>query len=83
MENEKEKTYPAGQYVAGESLELGDYLLIADPEVLGSVEMYEDYDYFVVGESFLYETFPGEYRMALRKKGVVAVVDDVTIRRCE
>lgn len=81
MENEKEIKYPSGQYVAGESLELGDYLLTAEPDIHGSVEMYEDYDHFVAGESFLYENFLGEYRMALRKKGVVAVIDDACFRR--
>lgn len=78
MGNEKEKTYPAGQYVAGESLELGDYLLKADSDVLGSIEMYEDYDHFVAGESFLYENFSGEYRIALRKKGVIVAICDAT-----
>ncbi len=73
-----EKSYPAGQYVAGESLKLGDYLLTAGDEIHGSVEMYEDYDHFTSGDSFRYNTFHGEYRMALRKKGVVIVIEDVT-----
>lgn len=78
-----EKTYPAGQYVAGESLELGDYLLTAVDEIQGSVEMYEDYDHFTEAESFRYDTFRGEYRMVLRKKGVVVVIEDVTCTRIQ
>ena len=76
-------TYSEGQYIAGESLELGDYMLTADPEFFGSVEMFEDYDHFVSDDNFLFETFWGEYRVVLRKQGVVVVICDATFRRCE
>ncbi len=72
--NMSEKTYPPGQYIAGENLKFGDYLLKAEPDINGRVEMFEDYDHFISDDDFFYESFHGEYRLALRKQGVVVVV---------
>ena len=76
-----EKTYPPGQYIAGENLKFGDYLLKAEPDTSGMVEMFEDYDHFVADDDFFYESFYGEYRLALRKQGVVVVIRDAVCMR--
>lgn len=68
-----EKVYPAGQYVAGDNLELGDYLLKPEDDD-GVVEMFVDYDHFVADDDFFHVGFKGDYRIALRKQGVVVVI---------
>lgn len=78
-----EKIYPEGQYVAGESMEVGDYILKAEQDYAGDVEMYADYDHFVAGDSFLYKSFNGQYRLALRKEGVVVVICDAVGTRIQ
>lgn len=78
-----EKTYPPGQYVAGENLELGDYLLKTETDCFGMVEIFEDYDHFVADDDFLFNTFDAEYSLALRKKGVVIVIRDAVFTRIQ
>ena len=60
----------------GESLEEGDYLLKPESGLMGSIEMFEDYDHFVAEDSFFYANFSSEYRAIFRKKGVLIVISD-------
>lgn len=73
--------YPAGQYLVGEDIPMGKYLLKAEEEKFGDVSIYENYQKFKEDEMIMYQGFETEYHLSLRENGLFIVVSNATINK--
>lgn len=73
--------YPEGQYVVGEDIPLGKYLLTSKNGLHGSIAVYESYFMFKEDEPLSFNSFSDDYYMALREKGVFIEVTGANIKR--
>ncbi len=79
---DKEKgTYPAGQYLVGEDIEIGKYLLISRKDKVGSVSIYENYKSYKNDEMITYQSFDEDYHISLRENGLFVVVENADMQR--
>lgn len=79
---DKEKgIYPAGQYLVGEDIEIGKYLLISRKDKIGSVSIYENYKNYKKDEMITYQSFDEDYHLSLRENSLFVVIENADIQK--
>jgi len=73
--------YPPGQYIIGEDIPPGKYLLKAKSEKTGSVTIYESYKEYRKDEMIEFKSFEDDYFIALREKGYFIDIEDADVQR--
>lgn len=73
--------YPPGEYLVGEDIETGKYLLTSRGNYGGIVTFYESYRAYMKDEDMKVIEFDGEYHLSLREKGIFIVVDCAEIKK--
>lgn len=77
---DKEKgIYPPGIYVAGDDIELGNYLL--ESKGNGYVAFFQSYDQFLEGKIASNENFSEDFHLPLKKKGIVVEIRDSNMKK--
>lgn len=77
---DKEKgIYPSGIYVAGDDIELGNYLLESKGD--GYIAFFKSYDDFLKEEIAANENFKEDYHLSLRKNGIVVEIRCLSMRK--
>lgn len=79
---DKEKgIYPAGQYIVGEDIEIGKYLVKSRENLLGIISLYENYKKFLKQDSVSYISFRGDYHLLLREEGMMLVIEEADLQK--
>ena len=79
---DKEKgIYPAGQYLVGEDIEIGEYLLTSRKDKIGSVSIYENYNKYKKDEMITYQSFDTDYHLSLRENGLFVVIENADMQK--
>lgn len=73
--------YPPGDYLVGEDIEIGKYLLTANSGMTGQVSIYETYQKFKEDEMLGYHSFEDDFHLSLREKGMFIVVEAANIKK--
>lgn len=75
--------YPSGQYLVGRDIPLGGYILTSRENDTGYVSLYQTYAKFKKdeGDCIFYESFKGEYHIALMEENTFLMVQDADIQR--
>lgn len=73
--------YPPGEYLVGEDITKGRYLLKAENDIGGSVSLYENYNKYKKDEMMAYNSFEKEYHLSLREDGVFISINGANIHR--
>lgn len=86
MENKKmydtnRGIYPEGQYVVGEDIPIGKYLLKSKQNFSGIVTIYNSYQKFKENEPISFNSFIGDYYLALRENNLFVVIQSADIQK--
>lgn len=81
MYDREKGIYPAGQYLVGEDIDAGKYLLTSRKDVTGSVSIYNNYSDYRKDEPAEYESFDSDFHLSLRENGMFVVVANADMRR--
>lgn len=81
MFNRERGIYPPGQYLIGDDIPCGRYLLQSQDDVFGEVSVYENYRKFKMDEMTMYQSFEDDYFLSLREEGMFIVVNNATMKR--
>lgn len=90
--NEKEKEeeemydanngiYPEGQYVVGEDIPIGNYLLKSKQNSNGMVTIYNSYQKYKENEHIYFNSFMGDYHLALKENNLFVVIECADIQK--
>ena len=78
---DKEKgIYPPGEYLVGEDIGVGKYLLTCVSD-FAQVSVYENYKKFKEDEMIPYHSFEKDYHLSLREEGLFVVIEGAEIKR--
>lgn len=81
MYNKDKGLYPAGQYIVGEDIENGKYLVKSREKLLGTISLYESYKAFLKDDIVSYNSFSGDYHLLLKEPGMMIVVENADLQR--
>lgn len=81
MYNKDKGLYPAGQYIVGEDIEIGKYLVKSREKLLGTISLYESYKSFLTDDTLSYNSFSGDYHLLLKEPGMMVVVENADLQR--
>lgn len=81
MYDKENGIYPAGTYLVGEDIAIGKYLLVSRGNSVAGLSIYETYAKYKKDELLSYNSFQGDYYLALRENGLFIEVDNADIRR--
>lgn len=72
--------YPPGEYLVGEDIGTGGYLLTCISD-LAQVSVYENYKKFKEDDMITYHSFENDYHLSLREEGLFVVIEGAEIKR--
>lgn len=79
---DKEKgKYPAGMYLVGRDLPLGNYILTTPKDRISRVSLYASYKKFMADEEIFYTNFEGNYHLALIEENTFLVVENADLQK--
>lgn len=82
---DKEKgVYPSGEYLVGEDIPLGKYLLKQrEGSASGEIHLYKDYQSYLKNpdNELIFKTFKGDYHLSLRTEGNLLVVENADMQK--
>ena len=79
---DKEKgIYPSGEYLVGDDIETGKYLLTSRGQFGGTVTFYENYQNYLKDENLKVIEFDEEYHLSLRENGMFIVVEYADMKK--
>lgn len=81
MYDKENGIYPAGNYLVGEDIKTGKYLLTSRGNLTAGVSVYESYAKYKSDEPMSYNSFQGDYHLSLREDGLFIEVDNADIKR--
>lgn len=81
MYDEKKGVYPSGQYLVGEDIETGRYLVNSREDFTGTIAIYESYSEYKKDEMLSFYSFKGDYHLSLRENGVFLVLEYADMQR--
>lgn len=84
MYDEEKGIYPSGEYLVGEDIPLGKYLLKQrDDSANGEIHIYKDYQsYFKNPDNeLIFKVFKGDYHLSLRTEGNLLVVENADMQK--
>lgn len=73
--------FPPGQYLVGDDIELGKYLLITKNGKVGSISIYQNYSDYKKDNMITYQSFDDDYHLSLRENGLFIVVENADIKK--
>ena len=73
--------YPEGQYVVGEDIPVGKYLLRSKENFNGMVTVYRSYQKYKEDEPLSFNSFNGDYYLALRENSLFVVIECADIKK--
>lgn len=73
--------YPPGEYLIGEDIETGKYLLTSCGDYGGIVTFYESYRAYMKDENMKVIEFDKEYHLSLRENGIFIVVEYAEMKK--
>lgn len=79
---DKEKgVFPPGNYLVGEDIPTGTYILESKENLNGGVSIYESYANYKKDEMISYNSFKGDYHLSLRENGLFIEIQNADIRK--
>ena len=81
MYDKENGIYPAGNYLVGDDIESGKYLLTSRGNLTAGVSIYESYSKYKKDEPLSHNSFRGEYHLSLRENGLFVDVDNADMKR--
>lgn len=81
MYDKENGIFPAGQYLVGEDIDIGKYILTSRKDMIGSVSIYNNYSDYRKDEPTEYESFDSDFHLSLRENGMFIVVTNADMKR--
>lgn len=84
MYDEKNGIYPSGEYIIGEDLPVGKYLLKQrENSTNGEIHIYKDYQTYLKNpdNELIFKFFKGDYHLSLQTEGNLLVVENADIQK--
>lgn len=84
MYDEEKGIYPSGEYLVGEDIPLGKYLLKQrDGSTNGEIHIYKDYQAYLKNpdNELIFKMFKGDYHLSLRTEGNLLVVENADMQK--
>lgn len=81
MYNKEKGIFPAGQYLVGEDIEIGKYLLTCQKDKIAGVSIYENYSKYKKDEMISYQSFDTDFYLSLRENGLFVVIDKADMQK--
>lgn len=84
MYDEHKGIYPSGEYLIGEDIPIGKYILTQrSADQKGEIHIYKDYLSYMKDEDseIIYKSFIGDYHLSLRTEGNFIVIENADIQK--
>lgn len=83
MYGENGNEYPAGQYIVGEDIPLGKYILKPTEQYSGHITFFSSYEDYISGENGNLEHFGKNYFVNFKVAGNYIVVHDAKFEKID
>ena len=84
MYDEEKGVYPSGEYLVGEDIPLGKYILKQrETNQKGEIHIYKDYQSYLKNpdNEIIFKTFTDDYHLSLRTEGNLLIIENADIQK--